>query len=74
MGPMLKGQRAVQAGCVNIWFLVIKCKCSDKEKDLKGVENAKIACARQHFAVVSNNNVKYDVVSSIGGLKRKLFG
>lgn len=73
MSPILKGRRVVQAGCVNTWFLVIKCKCSDKEKDLKGVENAKIACARQHFAVVSNNNVKYGVVSSVGDLKRSLF-
>ena len=55
-------------------FFVAESKGGDEEEDLKGVENAKIACARRHFAVVSNNNVKYDVVSSIGGLKRKLFG
>lgn len=55
-------------------FFVAESKGSDEEKDLKGVENAKIACARQHFAVVSNNNVKYGVVSSVGDLKRELFG
>lgn len=55
-------------------FFVAESKGSDEEKDLKGVENAKIACARQHFAVVSNNSVRYGVVSSIGDLKRNLFG
>lgn len=54
-------------------FFVAESKGSDEEKDLKGVENAKIACARQHFAVVSNNSVRYGVVSSIGDLKRNLF-
>lgn len=58
---------------MNIGLLVIKRKGSDEEKDLKGVENAKIACARQHFAVVSNNSVKYGVVSSMADLKRNLF-
>lgn len=55
-------------------FFVAESKGGDEEKNLKGVEKAKIACVRQHFAVVSNNNVKYGVVSSVGDLKRELFG
>ena len=55
-------------------FFVAESKGSDDEKDLKGVENAKIACATKHFAAVSNGNVGYDVVSSMDDLKRKMFG
>ena len=31
---------------------------------LKGVENAKIESARQHFKIISNSEVTYDVVDS----------
>lgn len=34
------------------------------EMSLKGVENAKIESARQHFKVISNNEVTYNVVDS----------
>ena len=32
---------------------------------LKGVENAKIESARQHFKIISNSEVTYDVVGSV---------
>lgn len=40
--------------------------------NLKGVENAKIESARQHFKVISNNEVTYDVVDSYEKLIDKL--
>ena len=54
-------------------FFVAESKGSDEEKDLKGVENAKISCARQHFAVVSNGRVKYGVATDINDLRLNLF-
>ena len=36
--------------------------------ELRGVEDAKIACARAHFAAISNESVIYDVVDSFEGL------
>lgn len=35
---------------------------------LRGVENAKIACAKAHFAAISSESVTYDVVDSFGKL------
>lgn len=32
--------------------------------ELRGVEEAKIACAKKHFAAISNAQVCYDVVDS----------
>lgn len=40
--------------------------------NLKGVENAKIESARQHFKVISNNEVTYDVVDSYEKMINKL--
>lgn len=40
--------------------------------NLKGVENAKIESARQHFKVISNNEVTYDVVDSFEKMMDKL--
>lgn len=36
--------------------------------ELRGVENAKIACARAHFAAISSESVACDVVDSFGKL------
>ena len=30
--------------------------------DLRGIEDAKIACARKHFAAISGTNITYDIV------------
>lgn len=35
---------------------------------LKGAEQAKIACAKKHFECISNGEVKYDVVDSYESL------
>ena len=32
--------------------------------ELRDVEKAKIECAKKHFKCISNDEVKYDVVSS----------
>ena len=32
--------------------------------ELREVEKAKIECAKKHFKSISNDNIKYDVVSS----------
>jgi len=42
------------------------------ELNLKGVENAKIEAARQHFKIISNSEVTYDVVDSYGKMMDKL--
>jgi type III restriction enzyme len=38
--------------------------------ELRGIENAKIACARKHFKAISSDNVKYDVVKDYASLLR----
>lgn len=42
------------------------------ELSLKGVENAKIKSARQHFKIISNSEVTYDVVDSYDKMMDKL--
>ncbi len=42
------------------------------ELSLKGVENAKIESARQHFKIISNSEVTYDVVDSYEKMMDKL--
>lgn len=42
------------------------------ELNLKGVENAKIEAARQHFKIISNSEVTYDVVDSYDKMMDKL--
>lgn len=54
-------------------FFIAETKGSEKDIDLRPVEQAKIDCARKHFAVVSSGKVKYDVVESIDRLEEKLF-
>lgn len=42
------------------------------ELNLKGVENAKIEAARQHFKIISNSEVTYEVVDSYAKMMDKL--
>lgn len=42
------------------------------ELNLKGVENAKIEAARQHFKIISNSEVTYEVVDSYDKMMDKL--
>ena len=39
-----------------------------KSVDLRGVELSKIDCARKHFASISGENIKFDIVSSYSEL------
>lgn len=57
----------------HIYFIAETKGASDNiSLNLKGVENAKIESARQHFKVISNNEVTYDVVDSYEKLIDKL--
>lgn len=42
------------------------------ELSLKGVENAKIESAREHFKIISNSEVRYDVIDSYSKMIDKL--
>lgn len=54
-------------------FFVAESKGSDDVFHLRGVEKAKIDCATKHFECVSNNRVRYAVVSNFNQLKKQLF-
>jgi len=41
---------------------------------LRGIEKAKIQCARKHFEQISKGKVKYDVVDSYEKLMDKVMG
>lgn len=57
----------------HVYFIAETKGISDNiELSLKGVENAKIAAARQHFKVISNSEVNYDVVDSYEKMMEKL--
>ena len=51
-------------GSVRHVYFIAETKGSLREADLRGTEKSKIACARRHFASLSNSRVKYDVVHS----------
>lgn len=57
----------------HVYFIAETKGVSDSiQLTLKGVENAKIESAREHFKVISNNKVKYDVVDSYEKMMEKL--
>lgn len=49
-------------------YFVAETKGSIQSMELRGVEQAKIECARAHFKAISNDSVIYDVVDSYGKL------
>ena len=49
-------------------YFIAETKGSMDSLELRDVEKAKIECAKKHFACVSNNEVKYDVVDSYDSL------
>ncbi|WP_172194532.1 type III restriction-modification system endonuclease [Saccharibacillus qingshengii] len=51
-------------GSVKHIYFVAETKGSMSSMDLRGVENAKIECARRHFASLDTAELKYDVVNS----------
>lgn len=55
---------AFNEGMVKHIYFVAETKGSMNSLELRGIENAKIACARKHFNAISSDNVKYDVVEN----------
>jgi len=53
-------------------YFIAETKGSTEEKDLKGVENAKIKCAEKHFKEISGDKVKFDVIKGFDDLKNKI--
>ncbi|MDE6277883.1 MAG: DEAD/DEAH box helicase family protein [Muribaculaceae bacterium] len=51
-------------GSVKHVYFVAETKGSMREVDLRETEKSKIACARRHFASISDSTVKYDVVNN----------
>lgn len=45
-------------------YFIAETKGSMNSMELREVEKAKIECAKKHFKSISNDNIKYDVVSS----------
>ena len=59
---------AFREGVVKHVYFVAETKGATKYEmksiDLRGVELSKIDCARKHFASISGENIKFDIVSS----------
>ncbi len=51
-------------------YFVAETKGSKRELDQRGVERIKIECAKKHFYAISDDKVKFDVVSSWDDLKK----
>lgn len=51
-------------GSVKHIYFVAETKGSLRSGDLRGVESAKIECAKKHFASISDRSVIYDVVTN----------
>lgn len=49
-------------------YFVAETKGSDDANDLRGIEQLKIHCAKEHFKSISNGAVKFDVISSYSKL------
>ncbi|HFQ5702428.1 TPA: hypothetical protein ACHR3W_002940 [Listeria monocytogenes] len=57
----------------HVYFIAETKEVSENIKlSLKGVENAKIEAARQHFKIISNSEIIYDVVDSYAKMMDKL--
>jgi len=53
-------------------YFIAETKGKTGNLELRGVEKAKIECARKHFEVISDGNVKFDAVSGFEELKNKI--
>lgn len=53
---------AFHEGSVKHVYFVAETKGSNDTMELRGVEEAKIECAKAHFAAISNSSITYDVV------------
>lgn len=52
----------------NLIYFIAETKGNSDAAELRGVENAKIACAKAHFAAISSESVTYSVVDSFAEL------
>lgn len=62
------------AGNVKHIYFVAETKGSMDTMQLRLIENNKINCARKHFKAISNDSVKFDVVSNYTELLAKVMG
>ena len=67
---------AFNKGMVKHIYFVAETKgnMASLELELRGVEKSKIACARKHFAVISSESVKYEVVETYDDLMKAVGG
>ena len=63
---------AFKNGTVKHIYFVAETKGSMDTLELRGIEDAKIHCAREHFKAISGENVIYDVVDSYQALLDKV--
>ena len=63
---------AFKEGTVKHIYFVAETKGSMDTLELRGIEDAKIHCAREHFKAISGDNVVYDVVNSYQALLDKV--
>ena len=63
---------AFKEGTVKHIYFVAETKGSMDTLELRGIEEAKIHCAREHFKAISGDNVVYDVVDSYQALLNKV--
>lgn len=63
---------AFKDGTVKHIYFVAETKGSMDTLELRGIEDAKIHCAREHFKAISGDNVVYDVVDSYQALLDKV--
>lgn len=59
---------AFNEGTVKHIYFIAETKGNCDVTQLRGIEAAKIACAKAHFAAISNESVVYDVIDSFGKL------
>lgn len=65
---------AFYEGSVKHIYFVAETKGSLKSMELRGVEDAKIACAREHFKAISGDDVVYEVVDGYDELLKLVRG
>ena len=63
---------AFKTGTVKHIYFVAETKGSMDTMGLRGIEDAKIHCAREHFKAISGEDVVYDVVDSYQALLEKV--
>ena len=65
---------AFYEGSVKHIYFVAETKGKMSSLDIRGIEEAKAACARKHFHAISGKKVKYDIVNSYDRLWELLQG